>query len=109
MTAKDIIAKCSNLDISEQRSTAEDYSELVFFNKEQEEWNRILTEILGEAKKPAGKDPSEEDDSLTEEYGGIFTNQTLFQKDFDTVTVIAMVWPWQDGVHTTLKVAVIKR
>ncbi|MBN3039030.1 MAG: hypothetical protein JW869_06415 [Candidatus Omnitrophica bacterium] len=109
MTVKNIIEKCNSLDISEQRSVSEDYCELVFFNKELEEWNNILTEILGPAKKPPGMDPTQEDDALTEEYGGIFTNQTLFKKDFDDCTIIAMIWPWQDGTHTTLKLAYLKK
>ena len=109
MTIKKIIERCNNLDVSEQRSMSDEYCELVFFNKEIEEWNNVFTEILGPAKKPAGAEPTQEDDVLTEEYGGIFTNQTLFKKDFDDFTIVAMFWPWQDGTHTTLKVAFIKR
>jgi hypothetical protein len=106
---KDIMERCSKLDISEQRSMSDDYSELVFFNKELEEWDKAFKEMFGPAKKPAGTEPSEEDQAITEEYGGIFENQTLFKKDLDDSVMIAMFWPWQDGVHTTLKIASIKK
>jgi hypothetical protein len=32
------------------------------------------------------------------------TNQVLYRKAFGDGTILAMLWPWQDGTHTTLKV-----
>ena len=106
---KEIIEKCSRLKVDESRSVAEDYAELVFFNKEISEWNKILVDALGPAIKPAGTEPTEEDLRLTEDYGGIHDSQTLFKKEFDGFTVIAMFWPWQDNEHTTLKMAALKK
>ena len=31
------------------------------------------------------------------------TNQVLYRKAFGDATVLAMLWPWQDGTHTTLE------
>ena len=33
----------------------------------------------------------------------------IFKKDFADLSVIAMFWPWSDGTHTTLKVALLKK
>ena len=105
---KEIAEKCSGLEIVEQRSITDEYVEIVFFNKEVGSWRKVLTDNLGPEIKPAGTEPTKEDLDLSEDYGGIHGNQTLFKKDLDGRTVIAMLWPWQDGVHTTLKMAVLK-
>ena len=109
MTLKEIIEKCSKLSVYEQRDITDEYDELVFYNREIDEWNKIFIVILGQPTKPAGVKPTKDDLRLVEDYGGIDDNQTLFKKEFDDVTVIAMFWPWGDDVHTTLKIAFLKR
>ena len=105
---KDIIGKCSGLNIDEKRSIADDYVEIVFLNKEIGAWRKVLTDTLGPEIKPAGVEPTESELDLTKDFGGIRGNQTLFKKAFDDVIVIAILWPWQDGVRTTLKIALFK-
>jgi hypothetical protein len=106
---KEIIQKCGSLDVYEKRRTEGEYCELVFFNKDEKDWARLLTDILGTAAKPPEAKPSEEDSRLAKDYGGIYSGQTLFKKEFDGDTVIAMFWPWQDRTHTTLKMALIRK
>ncbi|MFH1045886.1 MAG: hypothetical protein V1727_02865 [Candidatus Omnitrophota bacterium] len=108
MSIKEIIDKCSTLEVKEQRTLSEDYCELVFFNKDESQWQKTLSEFLGPAVKPAGKEPSPRDEAVTEEFGGIFPNQTLFQKETQDALMLAMFWPWQDKVHITLKIALLK-
>ncbi len=105
MTLKQIIDKCGMRNVCEVRRITDDYAELVFYNQKLDKWNKILGGILGSPKKPAGKEPSEDDLHLTRDYGGIWVNQTLFRKEFGDFTLIAMYWPWQDDIHTTLKMA----
>jgi len=109
MTLKEIIEKCSKLGVYERRYVTDDYDGLVFYNRELDKWNKIFTAILGPSIKPAGVKPTKDDLRLTKDYGGINDNQTLFKKGFDDATVIAMFWPWQDGVHATLKMVSLKR
>ena len=106
---KEIAKKISSLDIYEKRGITDDYCEFVFFTKDTALWEKALTGILGPAVKPPKAKPTKEDELLTKEHGGIYSNQTLFKKLFGGLTVIAMFWPWQDDIHTTLKVAVIKK
>lgn len=108
MTAKEVIEKCAKLGVEEQRELSDEYAELVFYNEDLEEWSEVLTQVLGPPAKPAGIRPTPDDLRLSEDYGGIHDNQTLFKKKFAELTVIAMFWPWQDKVHTTLKVALVK-
>ena len=56
-----------------------------------------------------GVDKTEIDLRVTEKYGGIGVNQTLFKKNGEADIVIAMFWPWQDGVHATLKIAAMPK
>ena len=109
MTVESILSKCSNLDIREKRTVADDYLELVFPTKETKHWKKMFTDILDSAIKPEGKQPSDEQLTMTKAYGGIYPDQTLFRKEFDDTTIIAMFWPWQDDEHTTLKVAIFKK
>ena len=106
---EELIAKLSALTIDEKRSMESEYCELVFLNKNQAEWDRVLGEVLSSPVKCAKVKPGREDLQLTQAYGGIQTNQTLYKKDFGASIIIAMLWPWQDATHTTLKVAVIKK
>lgn len=105
MNLKEIIDKCSMLNVHEVRHITDKYVELVFYNRTLDEWNKIFSDIFGLPKKPAGAKPSKDDLDLTEDYGGIRVNQTLFRKEFNGFTVMAMYWPWQDNVYTTLKMA----
>ena len=109
MTLREIIQRYSQLSVYEQRYITDEYSELVFYNKEINEWNKIFADILGPAIKPAGVKPTKDDLYLTKDYGGVYGNQTLFKKEFAGVFMIAMFWPWQDGIHTTLKIARLKK
>jgi hypothetical protein len=109
MTLREIVERCSMLEVDEERSHSDKYRELVFYKQEMDAWERIIAEVLGPAVKPPGKKPTKDHLRLTKDYGGIWDGQTLFKKDFNGVTVIAMFWPWQDGIHATLKIALLER
>jgi hypothetical protein len=108
MTLKEIIKKCRTLSISELRRNSDEFCELVFYNEDIDGWNTIFADILGHPVKPPGIEPTEDDQHLTRDYGGTRVDQTVFRKEFDDVTVMAMFWPWQDGIHTTLKMALLR-
>ena len=109
MTLKAIIDKCSMVSVHEVRHVTDHYGELVVYNAKMDKWNQIFVDLLGPPKKPLGVEPSDHDLELTQEYGGIWSNQTLFEKELDDFTLIAMYWPWQDGVHTTVKLAHVSK
>ena len=109
ITLKSILEKYSDLTIDEKRCITDEYVWLVFYNREIEKWNKIFSNIFGPAVKPAGSPPSKDDLLLTTDYGGIRREQTLFKKEYKEGTVIAMFWPWQDKIRTTLKMILIKK
>ena len=106
---KEIFEKCSMLSVEDKRCFTDDYVWLVFPNKQMDKWNEVFNDVFGPAAKPAGIMPSEDNLHLTKDYGGIRKNQTLFKKEFDNATVIAMFWPWQDNIRTTLKMVLLKK
>ena len=109
MTLKEVVERCSALSIYEERFFTDEYCERVFYSKDTKEWDEMFISIFDQPIKPAGIKPTKENLLLTESYGGIYSNQTLYKKEFDDVTAIAMFWPWQDGLHTTLKIAVLEK
>ena len=106
---KEIIEAFAKIEIYEKRDATDSYYEAVFHNKDVGELEKALGGIFGPAVKPVKKKPAKEDSLITRDFGGIRGEQTLFRKDADGVTIIAMLWPWQDALHTTLKIAILKQ
>jgi len=106
---KEIIAGLSALGIYEKRDIGDEYCELVLYNNETDRWVEIITDTLGDAVKPPKTKANEEHIRLTEEYGGVYVDQTLFKKEFGDDIVIAMLWPWGDRTHTTIKIALLRK
>ena len=109
MQLKEITACFGELKIHENRCMTDELVELVFLNEQIDEWQRILSAFLGNPIKPQGQEPSAKDLELTAKTGGIRINQTLFEKDLPDGTIIAKFWPWQDNIHTTLRMALLLR
>lgn len=109
MTLKEIMERCEGLRVYERRNSDELRDVRVFYNEDIGEWDKIFNDILGHPIKPAGVNPTEDDVDLTKNYGGIWSNQTLFKKEFNEITVMAMLLPWQDDIHTTLKTVILEK
>ena len=107
MKLRDITDCCVHLDVHDKRCDREDLFELVFFQKDLAEWGRILSAFLGTPAKPSGKTPTAKDLELTAGTGSIRIEQTLFEKTFEEGVIIAKLWPWKDGQHITLRMALL--
>ena len=107
MTLKEIFSHLMHLEITETRTRNDEYIEVVFLNRDFNEWYGALTSHLGLPRKAAGAKPTQSDQKITRNTGGIRANQTLFEKSFGDVSVIAKFWPWGDEIHTTLKMALL--
>jgi hypothetical protein len=107
MTLNEILVRCRGLQVHEVRNESTDYYEIVIYNSEVDKWCDALVGVLGPARKPRGVEPTEADLLLTEDSGGIRVNQTLFEKEFQRGTIVAKFWPWEDNIHTTLKMALL--
>lgn len=105
MELKEITDCFSEFKIVEKRCITDDFVELVFQSQQVDAWQRILVAFLGEPAKPKGQEPSKKDLELTANTGGIRLEQTLFEKEFQSGTIIAKFWPWMDNIHITLRMA----
>lgn len=99
-----IIKQCEDLKVAEVRVESPSYDERVVFLDEIERWESILSQVLGPPVKPAGVKTSQEHFAMTVNFGGVHENQTLFYKESDEGTMIAMFWPWQNNTHVTMKI-----
>lgn len=109
MEIKEIIERCKEFEVFQQRKVNDNYAEIVMYTEGILKWSMIFNEILGIPVSPAGFNPTPEDTQITKDYGGIFAEQTLYKKDFPENTIIAMFWPWQDGKRITVKVAILAK
>jgi len=107
MTIKEVLSKCAGLKRYEVRAEGENYSEVVFFNAQLDQWTAMLAGALGPAHKKPGVRPIKECVELTKAHGGIRADQTLFKKKFGPTTIVAVFWPWQSAPYTTLKIFTI--
>lgn len=109
MKLKQITDCCRHLKVKEKRCLTEEFVEMVFFNDDASEWQRILMAFLGTPIKPEGHQPTAHDLEVTAGTGGIRREQTLFEKEFENETIIAKIWPWKDQSHTTLRMALLPK
>lgn len=64
---------------------------------------RKLEDFFGEPAWPSKNRLSLQMEKLIKQYGGIMQGQTLYLTSKESEVVFAMVWPWKDGEHTTVK------
>jgi hypothetical protein len=103
MKPLELLEQCRHLDVAERRMLEKDYVEVVFYKKDLSDWEKVFASYLGAPAKPPGNRSSLYDRHVTRQSGGIETNQTLYRKEFDSQSLIAMFWPWGDDEHVTLK------
>lgn len=84
------------------REDQDNYLEAVVVKKELEKLTARLEKFLGSAISPS-KLPKQLVRTL-KEFGGIRAGQTLYFKEGEGSTVIAILWPWNDKEHTTVKI-----
>ena len=97
--------RLKKIALYEERVIDSDYIEVVYFSKDHSFFEDILSSLFGKPVKDSGQAPNKSVKLLAQAYGGVFENQILYCTENETRPVIAMLWPWQDREHITLKVA----
>lgn len=87
------------------REESSDYFEAVIARSELSNLALRLEKFLGPPIWPSQTKLSEEVEGSIRDYGGIMPDQDLYFRKQDTETVIAMLWPWSNGTHITVKIA----
>ena len=83
MNVSDVLKRCNHLKVEEKNDISQDFVERVFLKDDIEQWEEILTNILGPPVKQLGKKTTQFFSDLTINYGGLQDDQ---------VFVLSKVW-----------------
>ena len=87
------------LGVDTLRVENDNYLEAVIIKNKLTELILKLDNLLG----PAQGEPSVQAADVVKEFGGLIKGQTFYFWHEGKSFIFAMLWPWQDGEHITLK------
>ncbi|MFH1269493.1 MAG: hypothetical protein ABIH75_00350 [Candidatus Omnitrophota bacterium] len=90
------------------RADNDNYFEAVVANGELGELTGCLEKLFGSPAWPSGKPLLSEAQKIIKDFGGIREGQTFYFRNEGRDSAFAMLWPWQDMKHTTVKIAIKK-
>jgi hypothetical protein len=108
MEFKELKEQVKGIGFDELRREQDDYFEAVIIKPRVEELVSALKKFFGTPAWPSkrpfrNKLPLEIEEAIRD-FGGIMPGQTLYLRNHECRTIFAMLWPWQDGWHTTVKI-----
>ena len=103
MTFEELTAQVQ-LKQKETRASDKDYLEVVVTAANLEAVIQFLQAYFGNPMKPKGVDPSSEVKVCARPYGGVMDDQTFYFKKSDHMVEAALLWPWNSGAATTVKI-----
>jgi hypothetical protein len=86
------------------RTDSDNFLEAVVIKEELDRLNDRLKAFFGEPAWPSKDKLSFQAQETIKGFGGIMPGQTLYFKSEGRDSTFAMLWPWQDGKHTTVKI-----
>jgi len=92
------------LNFDSLRTDCDNFFEGVVVKKELEKLNTQLKGFLGEPVYPSQSRLAQEVKETVDSFGGIMPGQTLYYKNSGSNRILVMLWPWQDGERTTVKI-----
>ena len=104
MQFDDLKNEVKGVAIDDLREDSENYFEAVVTKDELANLTSRLEEFLGPPIRSSKTSLSAKIKDTIREFGGIQPGQTLYLFQQDSETVFAMLWPWSDRNHTTLKI-----
>jgi hypothetical protein len=105
MTFDEIKAVVKSGGMSSLRGENEDYLEGVFVKKNLDLFMPKLNEIFGAPAWPSASELPAKTKEIVDSHGGLMKGQTMFLLQQEGNTIFVMLWPWQDGINITVKVA----
>lgn len=86
------------------RADTDNYFEGVVVKEELVKLAGILEKFFGSPALPSNNKLSPQIQEAIDSFGGIMSGQTLYFWNQGNDAIFAMLWPWQDGNHTTVKI-----
>ncbi|MFA5101272.1 MAG: hypothetical protein WC547_10345 [Candidatus Omnitrophota bacterium] len=85
------------------RTESDTYFEVVFLKAKLGEYNAVLNGVFGKIAWPSDSPISAEIKAAITQYGSVMAGQTLYAMQEGSHVIFAMLWPWGDREHITLK------
>lgn len=85
------------------RTDSEGYLELVFLKAKLDVYTLKLNNIFGKIAWPSDTPVAEDVKNVIAKYGSVMAGQTLYAMQENSRVMFAMLWPWGDREHITLK------
>ena len=108
MKYEELIKEVKTAAFEAIRLDTEKYFEAVIVNAQLTSLTSTLDKLLGSAVCPSKTPLTPQMKDAVKEFGGIMPDQTLYFFSQAGETILVMFWPWRDGVHTTVKIALSK-
>ena len=86
------------------RADSDNYFEAVIVKDELVKLTEILERFFGSTAWPSQNKLSSQIEDAISSFGGIAAGQALYFWNQGSDTVFAMLWPWQDKRHVTVKI-----
>lgn len=93
------------VSFDELRVDEPDYFEAVVLNVKLPSLTLELEKFFGVCVWPSKNALTAKINDVIKDCGGIMPNQTLYFWSEEGETIFAMLWPWRDGMHITLKIS----
>lgn len=104
MQFNEIKEEVKSLDFEVLRTDCDNYFEGVVIKEEVSKLSERLQKLLGLPAWPSKNRLSYQMQEAVKAFGGIMPGQTLYFRSEGRDEIFAMLWPWQDGVRTTVKI-----
>jgi len=105
MPLTEVKKEMKSVGLTEVRIDTADYFEAVLTKEVLAALSLKLEKIFGAAQYPSSKSLPDDIVAMTQKFGGVREGQTLYFTKENGLSKLAMLWPWQDGQHLTLKIA----
>ncbi len=105
LSFSELVKAMKKLPFDEIRKEQEGYFEIVVVVTDLPLVYPLLEGFYGSQFKPPGVAASSKAKKVAQNYGGIQTQQTLYYVNRNDVSDCAMIWPWNDNKHATIKMA----
>jgi len=104
MQFQEIKSKLDGITYDTLRIDCDNHFEAVILKEELNKLTRRLEGFFGSPVWPSKNRLPFQIRQTIESFGGILSGQTLYFCQQGRETVFAMLWPWEDGKRTTVKI-----
>jgi hypothetical protein len=103
MEFNELKAEIRKIELDVTRIDEDNYFEIVVKKPHVEDMIRLLDSVLGPPAWPSRGKISGKIEKAVKNSGGLRRGQTLYNLDAGNFSIFVMLWPWQDGERTTIK------